>query len=79
MEIQELLDILYPGNFSEDKKDKILQVLENHIDWNNRHRIHDWKNYVPGEIKNIWTELTINEKLLIYYQCGIQVDNEEWD
>jgi methionine salvage enolase-phosphatase E1 len=78
MEIQELLDILYPGS-SEDKKDRILQILEGHIDWKNRHRIHDWKNYVPDGIKNIWVDLTLNEKLLIYHQSEIQADNEEWD
>jgi len=79
MEIQELLDALYPDDFSENRKDKVLEILEQHVNWNSRHRVHDWKNYVPDSITAIWTELSINEKILIYYYSKKQADDEEWN
>lgn len=36
---------------------------------------HDWRNYVPKEIKICWEKLTDREKKLIFIVCESIADN----
>lgn len=48
-------------------------------DWKKWNKIHNWKNYVPQEFKEIWGELSVDAKACIKYICEQQADKEEWD
>jgi len=45
---------------------------------NNPGRVHDWRNYVPECIENIWGELTERERMLIAIVAESPADQEEW-
>jgi hypothetical protein len=42
-------------------------------------KVHDWRNYAPEEIVNVWDKLTDREKKLIFIMCETMADREEWD
>lgn len=59
-------------------------TLPKHIDVNNPQfekagKIHDWRNYVPQEIENIWENLSLKERILVAFMAEKQATNEEWD
>lgn len=47
--------------------------------FNDVSRVHDWRNYVPDEIKEVWDNLTERERKLIFIMCEPIADREEWD
>lgn len=47
--------------------------------FNNKRRVHDWKNYVPYNWAKNWNEFTEREKKIIAILCDEQADREEWD
>jgi hypothetical protein len=51
---------------------------ENWSIWGNN-KVHDWRNYVPDEIKVIWDTLTPREKELIQKTAEVPAFAEEWD
>lgn len=42
-------------------------------------KVHDWRNYVPHEIRVNWINLTEREHKIIYLLCYERVDLEEWN
>lgn len=48
-------------------------------DFDNVHKVHDWKNYVPEELSEHWYELTERERKLIFILTEPMADREEWD
>ena len=42
-------------------------------------RVHDWRNHVPGEIKQVWETLTEREKTLVAFVAIESAESEEWD
>lgn len=51
-----------------------------HPDWNNRTRVHDWKNYVETEyLENMWEVFDDNQKKVLAYNFQLVADQEEWD
>ena len=52
--------------------------LKDAIDFEDTNKCHDWKNYV-GEFVDVWSNLTLNEKKIIYIFCEKMADKEEWD
>lgn len=47
--------------------------------FNNKDKVHDWKNYVPEDwIKN-WEKFSYKEKQIIYILTQERADAEEWD
>lgn len=42
-------------------------------------KVHDWRNYIPDEIKEIWNDLTLREKQLLFIMAEQQADKEEWE
>ncbi len=41
--------------------------------------VHDWRNYVPYKIVELWPYLTRQERLLIAAVAQVQASAEEWD
>lgn len=41
--------------------------------------VHNWRNYVPIEWKERWSELTEQEKKIIVILCSRRASSEEWD
>lgn len=52
--------------------------LEEEIDFENTDKYYDWRNYI-GDFKDIWNNLTLREKKIIYIFCKQQADAEEVD
>jgi hypothetical protein len=44
-----------------------------------RPHIHEWRNYLPEKIMEIWERLTPRERALCFILCYEQAGNEEWD
>ena len=47
--------------------------------FDNISKVHDWKNYIPEDIKANWSVLTPRERLLLAYQAQEVANNEEWE
>ena len=48
-------------------------------DFENRGKIHEWKNYVSELYVKEWHNLTYRERVIIYCEAQKQADREEWD
>jgi hypothetical protein len=42
-------------------------------------KVHDWRNHVPLLIRDIWGNLTMRERAIIYYLANWSADTEEWE
>lgn len=42
-------------------------------------RVHDWRNYVPSEIQEIWNELSTEAKMVASIIADDVAGREEWD
>lgn len=42
-------------------------------------KVHDWRNYVPEVIQDIWKELNEKERLLVVVMAEEPANAEEWD
>lgn len=51
----------------------------NNVDFSNKNKVHEWKNYIEDIYIRHWNELTDREKKIIYISCKEQADREEWD
>ncbi len=47
--------------------------------WDECKRTHDWKNYVPESICEVWDTLPIEAKLVCYILCKQLASNEDWE
>ncbi len=45
----------------------------------NKGRVHNWRNYIDDEIKSLWYLLSEDAKLIAYIQAKRSAYNEEWD
>lgn len=48
-------------------------------EWENARRTHDWRNHVPYQIKEIWSSLSKETKIIVHLITSIQANNEEWE
>ena len=48
-------------------------------DFSKTEMVHDWKNYVAEMYKEHWDELTDREKKIIFIECEMYSQREEWD
>ncbi len=44
-----------------------------------RTKVHDWRNYVPFEWMNKWNEFSEREKKIIAVMAEMQAVNEDWN
>ncbi len=62
-----------------DKLFNTIQIDLNNIDFNQIKNTSDtWQRQVPNEIKNVWNELTENEKKLVYIMAN-KLDDLYWE
>lgn len=43
------------------------------------HRRHDWRNYVPDSIREMWKEMSVEARVMVYLTAKQQSDLENWD
>ena len=41
--------------------------------------VHDWRTYIPDEIKGYWVALNEEAKYIAYAMAEMQASQEEWD
>lgn len=51
----------------------------NKPDFENKQKVHDWRNYVPYDWQKNWEEFTERERQIIAVMTQTQAENEEWD
>jgi hypothetical protein len=49
------------------------------VDWNEGGRVHNWRRYVPRELKQIWSELAVETLGAIYILAEREADKEYWE
>jgi len=49
------------------------------IDWANTHKCHDWRNYVPQAVRDVWDELTVEARLAVCLTAMPMADREDWE
>ena len=42
-------------------------------------KVHDWRNYVPTKVQEIWKILSLRERIIVYIMARQQAFDEEWD
>ncbi len=48
-------------------------------DWYARGKVHDWRNYVSKEVRDMWFTFTEVQCQALARQAQKQADKEEWD
>ena len=85
MNVLELLlnkiDLGYWRHTKDTNKDNRKRFVENLKveDFKDDDRIHNWRNYVDSEIKDIWSQLSDETRVGIYIVAEETASNEEWD
>ena len=73
---------LDPWLFASDpgtERNRFLIILKKE-DFNNRSRIHNWRNYIEKEIQEIWPQLSDETRVGIYIIAEKTANNEEcWE
>lgn len=47
--------------------------------WENRLRVHEWKNYISKEVGLMWETFSLEQKAAIARQADEVAGEEEWD
>lgn len=50
-----------------------------HPFWAGAGRVHDWKNYIPIRLVNMWDTFTDEQKAAIAENAQNQANDEDWD
>jgi hypothetical protein len=48
-------------------------------DWSSAGMVHDWRHYIPPEVRSIWERLSYEARLSIYVVAARAADSEQWD
>jgi len=54
------------------------KTLDN-VEFENKGKVHEWRNYVSPLYQKEWKNLTYREKVIIYCEAYNQAEKEEWD
>ena len=54
------------------------KAIEN-PDWDTVQICHNWRQYVPAEVKNAWDVLNQDAKIVAYTMANAIAEQEEWD
>jgi len=73
-------------------EDKLIEIAESHYfikgtsrniaqnpKWECTGRVHDWRNYIIPELRNIWDSLPIEAQIVAIIIAEQQADCEEWE
>lgn len=47
--------------------------------WDETGRVHDWRNYISGNVQAIWHTFTDEQKFALVEQADEQAGREHWD
>ncbi len=47
--------------------------------WDEAETVHDWRNYVPDAIVELWSDLDLSSRIICYVLSQQQANREEWD
>ena len=42
-------------------------------------KCHDWRNYIPDEVQEVWRGLSAESKVMAYLVAEVQARQENWD
>ena len=42
-------------------------------------KCHDWRNYVPDKVKDIWGSLSNETRIMVYITAETRANLEDWD
>ena len=48
-------------------------------DWTDKNRVHNWKNYISKEMKEMWDSFTDEQKIAIGENADDMAGDERWD
>lgn len=48
-------------------------------DFGSAGKSHDWRNYIPLEVRDLWDKLDIDGQILVFYLAQQLADTENWD
>lgn len=48
-------------------------------DWSNDSRVHEWKNYISKELRQMWGTFSDMQKAALARNAQECADREEWD
>lgn len=61
---------------------RIPESDQEEIDWpafGTEGRVHDWRNHIPYYVRENWSRLSVETRMVLYYMAKQQADLEEWD
>lgn len=47
--------------------------------WESGGRVHNWKNYVPDDLKDIWHKFSKEQLIVLVETFDTIASNEEWE
>lgn len=47
--------------------------------WDDRGKVHDWRNYIPEPVMKRWRELSCETKMVAACMAEVQAKREEWE
>lgn len=47
--------------------------------FNKSRKCHDWRNYVPDKIRDIWGALSNEARIMVFITAEKQANLEDWD
>lgn len=60
------------------QQDYFIQAAIN-PEWDKATKVHDWRNYVPENIRAMWETFTIAQRIALVQWADDIADNEYWD
>jgi hypothetical protein len=59
------------------KKDVVDRMTK--PEFEKKNRVHDWRNYIPDQIKEVWGLLSLDAQLALLLTAEQQASAEDWD
>jgi hypothetical protein len=47
-------------------------------EWGKATKVHDWRNHVPDHIKNNWSVISLESKMIAYFMAEYASEQEHW-
>jgi hypothetical protein len=60
------------------KKNRDVGLLDE-PEFNKARRCHDWRNYIPDELRSAWKDLSFEARVAAYLVAKPHADCENWD
>jgi hypothetical protein len=48
-------------------------------EWGTVSRVHNWRNYISDEVKELWSTFTDQQKQALARMAQVIADREDWD